>query len=93
MGIAHQLKMLAPVQVRCLECRVSYVPYSKDLYREQFVWWMGEGNWRELQQWAADRAFQSGMKFCCPNCQLTSDTRKESIEIERRRHKNYGKRK
>jgi len=93
MGLAHQLKLLAPVQVKCLECHTSYVPYSKDLYRQQCVWIDNDGSWVAAQDWIADRSFQANMKFCNPKCMLTYETRKAEFEIDRLRHKNYGKRK
>jgi hypothetical protein len=93
MGLARQLKFLAPVQVKCFECHVAYVPYSKDLYRQQCVWLDGKEDWLSMQDWIADRSFQANMKFCSPKCKLDWDLRETEFELERHRHKNYGKRK
>jgi len=88
-----QLKMFAAHQSKCFECRTSFVGLSKDVIR---LWPVGDiiaSDWLADVNWAVDRTYQENIKFCSTDCLVKYRTREALAEIDRLRHKNYGKRK
>jgi len=83
--------MFARSQVNCLECRRTYVPLAKDIIRNWNREYLFEPDWLHDHEWAIDRVYQDNCKFCSPECLEKSHVRVIAFELERTRHKKYGK--
>jgi hypothetical protein len=86
-----QLKLLAPIQVGCVECRQSFVPCSKDLIRSWEREFNRDAEWLHDIDWAIDRVYQDNLHYCSPECMEKSHVRQAVFELERTRHKSRGK--
>jgi len=88
----RQLKMFAPLQPICLECRCQFVPFHRDAI---LLWSQEEpliDDWLSSTNWAADRVYQQNVRYCSAECAQTAYLRAAEFELEREKHKLYGKR-
>lgn len=87
------MKLFAPIQAKCWECGVKFVPYSKESIR---LWDVDDVDWLAMPSsvnWAVDRTYQENLRFCSTACMYTKYAKDEIAGIKRSPRKHSGKHK
>jgi hypothetical protein len=79
----RQLKMFAPAQCKCMECRSFFVPWSKDVVALWVAELSQEEDWLYDEGWANDRVYKENLKCCGNQCMELYYIRHTIEELDR----------